>query len=85
MKFLLGFAIGFAGAVLFAPAPGQETRRRLLQRARDWQRVPERKAEEIAEAAEKRAGDIGASVGRRAAESAVEAVKQGVLDENKSA
>jgi len=85
MKFLLGFAIGFAGAVLFAPAPGQETRRRLLQRARDWQRVPERKAEEIAEAAEKRGGDIGASVGRRAAESAVEAVKQGVLGENKSA
>jgi gas vesicle protein len=85
MKFLLGFAIGFVGAILFAPAPGQETRRRILEKARDWQRVPEQKAEEIAEAAEQKPADIGAEIGRRTAESAVEAVKQGVLGQDKTA
>jgi gas vesicle protein len=85
MRFLLGFAIGFVGAILFAPAPGQETRRRILEKTRDWQRVPEQKAEEITEAAEQKPADIGAEIGRRTAESAVEAVKQGVLGQDKTA
>ncbi len=82
MKFLLGFAIGFGLAVLFAPASGEETRRQLAEKARQFS---EKKAEEAAEVAEKRAGEIGATVGRRAAESAVQAVKENVLDQNKSA
>ncbi|MBV8051946.1 MAG: YtxH domain-containing protein [Acidobacteriaceae bacterium] len=85
MKFLVGLAIGFAGAILFAPAPGQETRQRLIEKSRDWRRVPEKKAEEMAEAAEHKAGDIGAEIGRRAAESALEAVKGNVLGQNKTA
>ena len=85
MKFLVGLAIEFAGAILFAPAPGQETRQRLVEKARDWQRVQEKKAEEMAEGAEHKAGDIGAEIGRRAAESALEAVKGNVLGQNKTA
>jgi len=85
MKFLLGFAIGFAGAVLFAPASGHETRQRLVKKARGWQCGPEKKLEQRAEAAEQKAGDMGAEIGRRAAESAVEAVKTRVSGQNKSA
>ncbi len=85
MKFLLGFGIGFALAVLYAPASGEETRRKLSEKLQHLQEMPKQKAEEMVEAAEKRAGDIGANVGRKAAESAVEAVREDVLGQNKPA
>ncbi|HZP62753.1 MAG TPA: YtxH domain-containing protein [Terriglobales bacterium] len=85
MKFLLGFGIGFALAVLYAPASGEETRRKLSEKLQDLQQIPKEKAEEMAPTVEKRAGEIGASVGRKAAESAVEAVREDVLGQNKPA
>jgi len=85
VRFVLGFGIGFALAVLFAPAAGQETRRKFSEKLQDLQQMPKQKAEELAQAAEKRVGDIGASVGRKAAESAVEAVREDVLGQNKPA
>lgn len=85
MKLVLGFAAGLVLALIFAPAPGEETRRRLAQKARELMHVPREKAEEAAERAKERAGEIGAEVGRRAAEAAVEAVREDVLGKNRTA
>ena len=85
MKFLLGFAIGLGISVLFAPAPGKETRRALKQRLRDFERLPHRKVEQAAEMAREKAGEIGADIGRRAAESAVETIENNVLGKNRTA
>jgi gas vesicle protein len=79
MKFLLGFAIGFATGVLFAPAPGSQTRRAFMNRVRRLSDLPRAEAENMANIAQQKAGDIGAEVGRRAAQSAVEAVKENFL------
>lgn len=84
MRFLLGFGIGVVLGIVFAPAPGEETRDRLLDKARELVHLPERKiqekAQEIAEVSKDRAGEIGSRVGRQAAEAAVQAVKDEVLN-----
>ena len=85
MKFVLGFATGFALSLIFAPARGEETRRALPEKAQDLMRLPRKKAEEAAEAAKEKAGEIGARIGRRAAESAVEAMEKDVLGHNQTA
>lgn len=72
MKFVFGFAIGVALGVLYAPAPGEETRRQLFEKARELPDMPQQKAREIAAAAKAKAGDLGAQLGRQAAEAAVE-------------
>lgn len=78
MKFLLGLAVGFTGALLFAPASGAETRRRLMGEAHEFARESREQVEEAAEkvtgAAREKAGEIGGALGREAAESAVDAV-----------
>jgi gas vesicle protein len=76
MKFLLGFAIGMGLAVLFAPAPGEVTRHRLLARV---QKKTREKAMEIADISQEKAGQIGEDIGRRVAEAAVQAVKEDLL------
>lgn len=83
MRFFLGFAIGFAVTVLFAPASGEETRRALMQRGRDLVDLPRQKAEEAAETAREKAGELGSRVGRQAAEAAVQAVEQDLLGQKK--
>ena len=85
MKFLLGFALGFGISLLFAPASGEETRRGIAQRTQELMDLPRQKAEEAAEAAKEKAGELGSRVGRQAAESAVQAVEQDVLGENRTA
>jgi gas vesicle protein len=85
MRFLLGFAVGFGVSLLFAPASGEETRRSLMQGAQELMDLPRRKAEEAAEAAKQKAGELGSQVGRQAAESAIQAVEENVLGKNKSA
>ena len=85
MRFLLGFAIGFGISLLFAPASGEETRRSLMQAAQDLMDLPWQKAQEAAEAAKQKAGELGSQVGRQAAESAVQAMEDNVLGKNKSA
>jgi gas vesicle protein len=72
MKFLFGLAIGVALGLLYAPAPGEETRRRLAEKARELPELPQQKAREIAASVKAKAGDLGAKLGRQAAEAAVE-------------
>ena len=85
MKFVIGFAAGFALSLILAPARGEVTRRRLVQKARELMQVPREKAQEAAEAAKQRAGDLGAEVWRRAAESAVETVEKDLLGHEQTA
>ena len=81
MKFILGFAVGVVLAILYAPAPGEETRGRLAEKARDLARLPQQKAEELARISKEKAGDLGGRVGRQAAEAAVEAVRSEIAGE----
>ena len=78
MKFLFGFAIGVALGMLYAPAPGEETRSRLFQKGEHLMR---QKAIDVANITKEKAGEVGGRIGRRAAEAAVEAVKEEVLDD----
>lgn len=72
MKFVLGLAVGVVLGLLYAPAPGEETRRQLIEKARELPELPQEKAREIAASAKAKAGDLGAKLGRQAAEAAVE-------------
>ena len=85
MKFLLRFAIGFGLGRSMAPASGAETRGRIAQRMRDLAEIPRQKAEEAAQAAKQRAGELGSRVGRQAAEAAVDAVEKDVLGKDRTA
>jgi predicted HicB family RNase H-like nuclease len=66
-------AAGVVLGMIFAPAPGSETREQLAERAREWLEVS---AEKAAETSKEKAGDLGARVGRKLAEAAVEAAAQ---------
>jgi len=79
MKFLLGLSIGIGLGLVFAPAEGSETRRRLMEAAGELSDLPRKKAMEFAEISQQKAGDMGADIGRKAAESAVKAVKEELL------
>jgi gas vesicle protein len=72
MKFVFGLAVGVVLGLLYAPARGEETRRRLVEKARELPDLPQEKAREIAASAKAKAGDLGAKLGRQAAEAAVE-------------
>lgn len=74
MKFLFGLALGVAAGMLFAPASGEETRQNLADKARDVAENQEQKLRQ-------KAGDVGARVGRQAAEAAVNAVGKRVIPE----
>jgi gas vesicle protein len=79
VKFLLGFAVGLGLGLIFAPAPGSETLKRITQKARELARIPEQKAAEAADAAKEKAGEMGSRIGRQAAEAAVQSLKDEVL------
>ncbi len=85
MKFILGLTVGVALGLIFAPERGEVTRQRLRKEAEELAEVPRRKAEELADVGEQKAGEIGARVGREAAQSAVQSIREKVLDEEKSA
>ncbi len=85
MKFVLGLTVGVALGLIFAPERGEVTRQRLREKAEELAEVPRRKAEELADVGEQKAGEIGARVGREAAQSAVQSIREKVLDEEKSA
>ncbi len=72
MKFILGIAVGTLLGMIYAPAPGEETRRNLANRVRETAESQEQKLQQ-------KAGEIGARVGREAAESAVAAVTNKVV------
>ncbi|MFZ0733136.1 MAG: YtxH domain-containing protein [Candidatus Sulfotelmatobacter sp.] len=79
MKFLLGFGIGIGLGMVFAPASGAETRRKLREKIAELARMPEEKMQAAADAVEEKAGDLGSRVGRQAAEAAVESVRNDIL------
>jgi gas vesicle protein len=70
--------------IIFAPAPGEETRTRLASRARELVHLPERKVQEkvqeATDASKAKAGEIGSRVGRQAAEAAVQAASDEMLN-----
>jgi gas vesicle protein len=86
MRFLLGFAVGVALGLVFAPVPGSDARRELGNKVRDLSRYPERKLEKKAQEAavrvEQRAGEIGSRVGRDVAQATVKAVASEVLEKD---
>jgi gas vesicle protein len=90
MKFFLalfGCAVGVGLGMMFAPAPGEETRAQLAGKVREITSFPERrmqeKVEEVAAGAEDKAGDIGSRVGRQVAETAVKAVTDELVRDRK--
>jgi len=86
MKLVLGFAIGVALGLVFAPAWGEKTRAQLKTKARDFTRHPERKAQEkvrvVAAETEQRAREIGSRVRRGVRRAAVKPGTSDVLNNN---
>jgi gas vesicle protein len=70
LRFIAGLVCGAGVGLLIAPASGEHTRKRLLQAARD----PEQLARETVTNIREKAGDMGADLGRQAAEKAVDQV-----------
>jgi hypothetical protein len=56
-----------------------------MQGAQELIDIPRQKAQQAAEAAKHKAGELGSQVGRPAAESAVQAMEENVLGKNRSA
>jgi gas vesicle protein len=71
--------------MICAPARGRETRARLKEKAQNLADLPRKKAAQIADVSKEKAGELGAKIGREAAESALEAVKENVLGQDKTA
>ena len=68
LKFLAGLVSGAGIGLLIAPTSGANIRRRLAQAARD----PEQLARDTVTNIREKAGDMGASLGRQAAQKAVD-------------
>ena len=71
-KFFVGIGCGMAVGLLIAPRPGEETRAQLKRLATEPQQVAR---EKVAEARQKVA-DMGADLGRKMAEKAVDNVPE---------
>lgn len=70
LKFIMGILCGVGIGLLIAPASGERTRRQLLRVARE----PKQVAREAVSNIRERAGEMGANVGRQAAQEAVDKV-----------
>ena len=70
LKFLLGIGCGVALGLMFAPASGDETREQLLRAAQK----PGDLAREKVAGIRQRVADMGADLGRQAAEKAIDRV-----------
>jgi gas vesicle protein len=70
LKFLLGIGCGVGLGLLVAPAPGEETRRQLLEIARNPREAARRKVQDVREDI----AQMGADLGRKVAEKAVDQV-----------
>jgi gas vesicle protein len=78
-RFLIGFGVGIALGMIFAPAKGSETRDRLRDKAQELADLPRKKAVQMADVSKEKAGELGEGIGRQTPEAAVEAVKQNIL------
>lgn len=70
LKFVTGMLCGVGIGLLIAPAPGEQTRRQLQRVIRE----PQEAAREAVSNIRERAGDMGANMGRQAAQEAVDKV-----------
>jgi len=70
MKFLIGIVCGIGAGLLLAPAAGSETRKQLMERVKDPASLAREKVEQLRE----KAGEMGANVGREAAQKAVDKI-----------
>jgi gas vesicle protein len=70
LKLLAGIGCGVVVGLLIAPAPGEETRRQLLEIARNPREAARRKVADIRE----EIAQAGADLGRRVAEKTVDKV-----------
>jgi gas vesicle protein len=70
LKFISGILCGVGVGILIAPDSGERTRRQLMRVARE----PEEVAREAVTSIREKAGDIGANMGRQAAQQAVDKV-----------
>ena len=70
LRFIAGLLCCDGVGLLIAPASGESTRRRLLEAARD----PEQMAREAVTNIREKAGEMGADLGRQAAQQAVDQV-----------
>jgi gas vesicle protein len=70
LKFLIGIGCGVGLGLLVAPAPGAETRRQLLELAKNPREAARRKVQEVREDI----AQMGANLGRQVAEKAVDKV-----------
>jgi len=78
MKNLLyGFGIGLAIGLLYAPAAGRQTRRRVIEKAEDLKRVPRRNLARVINIGRRKAGEAG----REAAEHAYDEATKRVIGE----
>ncbi len=70
LKFVIGILCGVAAGLLLAPAAGSETREELMQRIKDPAGLARDKVAEVRE----KVGEMGANLGREAAQKAVDKV-----------
>jgi gas vesicle protein len=70
LRFITGILCGVGLGLLIAPDSGDETRRQLLRAVRE----PEQIAREAVTNIREKAGDMGANMGREAAQKAVDRV-----------
>ena len=68
LKFIAGIGCGVALGLLIAPASGEETREQLRELAQEPVEAARRKARDVRQSA----GDMGANLGRQAAERIVD-------------
>jgi gas vesicle protein len=80
LKFLAGIGTGIGIGLIIAPAAGRETRRQLLDAAKD----PTGAVRDQVQQARQKAGDIGANLGRQAAQQAVDKVIPEKLNERRA-
>ncbi len=83
MRFILGLSIGVVVGLLFAPDRGEQTRRKLWERAEEAGLTPREAALRVTEDAEKKAGDLGERIGRRVGEATVEAIREEISEGKK--
>ncbi len=88
MRFVLGIAMGFLVGTMIAPRSGEETRDLLTEKAEEIARGSQRRVQEsirdVARTSEKKAGEIGSEVGKKAAEEAVRSVTEELLGNKQS-
>jgi gas vesicle protein len=70
MKFMTGLLCGIGVGLLAAPAEGRKTRQQLMRAVQDPNAVAREKMQDVRD----KVGDMGAKVGRQAAQQAIDKV-----------